>query len=125
MFKTKSSTTIINAAFEEFDNYINNKEYIEVEKPIKPFDPDYTDIINYIQQNKITSYYKIEKLINEYNELYFKVILSTNLYYRYDSKSKSYIIDERKNLIDYIRNTQIIININIDGEQVKKKNKTS
>lgn len=112
--------SIIGEAFEEFDNYINNREYIEINNPIKPFDSNYTEIINYIQLNKIHYKNEIEKIFNEYNELYFKVILSTNLYYRYDFISKSYIIDERRNLTDYIRNIPITINVIKDNKEIFK-----
>ena len=78
-------------------------DFVEIEIPNKPFDKECKDVIKYIVDNKISSITEINKIFNEYHEKYFKVILSSEVMYRFDFKTDTYIEDNKKYLKDYIK----------------------
>ena len=71
------------------------KDIVELEIPNKPFDKNCKDVIKKIQDNKISSISEIEKMFNEYHEKYFKVILSSEIMYRFDFFTDTYIEDDK------------------------------
>lgn len=82
-------------------NY-SNCEYKDIKYPSEPFDGTFKPVIKYIQDKHIIKKTVIENLFNQYIEQYFKVILSKDIYYRFDFKTYDYIIDDRKYIKDYI-----------------------
>lgn len=86
-------------------------DFVEIEIPKEPFDKECKDIIKYIIDNKISSITDINKKFNEYHEKYFKVILSSEVMYRFDFLTDTYIEDNKKYLKDYIKKTQIKFNV--------------
>ena len=79
------------------------KDFVKIEIPDKPFDKNCKDIIKDIRDKRISSISDIEKIFNEYHEKYFKVILSSEIMYRFDFFTDTYIEDDQKYLKDYIR----------------------
>lgn len=86
-------------------------DFVEIEIPNKPFDKECKDVIKDIIDNKISSITDINKKFNEYHEKYFKVILSSEVMYRFNFKTDTYIEDNKKYLKDYIKKTQIKFNV--------------
>ena len=79
-----------------------NCDYKEINYPSEQFDGTFKSVIKYIKDNHIIKKTMIETLFNKYIEQYFKVILSSDIFYRFDFKTSSFIIDERKYIKDYI-----------------------
>lgn len=86
-------------------------QYIEIQLPTKPFDATYKDVIDYIKQKQIINKEQIENIFNVYTERYFKIILSSSTYYRFDYPTNSFMIDDRQNIKDYIDDAFITINV--------------
>ena len=91
---------------------------VEIEIPDKAFDKECECVKKYSIENKIYSMKEVRKLFNEYHEKYFKVILSSEIMYRFDFKTDEYIEDDQKYLKKYIKKTEIIYKVtDKDGEE--------
>ena len=93
-------------------------ESVEIEIPTEDFDEECESVIKYSKENKIYAMKEVRKLFNEYHEKYFKVILSSEIMYRFDFKTDEYIEDNQKYLKNYIKKTEIKYKvIDKDGEE--------
>lgn len=99
----------------------NFNDFVEIEIPKKPFDKEFKDLKKHIKENKITSKKEIIKLINEYHEQYFKVVLSSESIFRFDFKTKMFIEDEYKYLKKYISGVPIEDIYDSEGRPMKLK----
>ena len=91
---------------------------VEIEIPNEAFDKDCKSVIKYSIDNKIYAMKEVRKLFNEYHEKYFKVILSSEIMYRFDFKTDEYKEDNQKYLKNYIKKTQITYKVtDKDGEE--------
>ena len=88
-----------------------NCDIKEINYPSEPFDSKFKPVIEYIQSKNIIKVKTIETLFNKYIEQYFKVILSSDIFYRFDFKTSSFKIDERKFIKDYIIKGVITFNV--------------
>ena len=91
---------------------------VEIEIPDEAFDKECESVKKYSIDNKIYAMKEVRKLFNEYHEKYFKVILSSEIMYRFDFKTDEYKEDNQKYLKNYIKKTQITYKVtDKDGEE--------
>ena len=83
-------------------------EEIKIDLPELPFDKEYNKKSEEIRYN-ISSKSEALKKINEYTEEYFKIVLSSEIMFRYDPLTKTFIEDNQKYLNKYIKSDKIDI----------------
>ena len=90
---------------------------IEIEIPTEAFDEECECVKEYVIKNKIYSMKEIRKLFNEYHEKYFKVILTSEIMYRFEFKFDEFIETDIKYLKRYIKKSPIKFKVtDKDGE---------
>ena len=70
-------------------------EIKEIQDPELPFLSSFDDLIQHINDERITSKEIINLLFCQYIEQYIKYILTKNFFYRFDIIKKKYIIEEK------------------------------